>query len=82
MSTKVTTLTDMNISALRKATEETTMELAALTKTTATFHGDPEVSVKELDMAIYQLGSRYGRRGYPVQALHAVRRKLARQIQN
>lgn len=75
MNAKVTTLTGSNISALKQAQEEAGLEVT-LTKTTATFPGTAAEAYKALDVAGGTLGNKYGRRGHPVQSIHAVLRKL------
>lgn len=73
-STKVTTLTGLNMAALRVAkTHGLDVEL---TKTTATFPGTPAEAIKYLDAARDILAREFGTRGHPVASIPAVRRKL------
>ena len=75
MNAKVTTLTGSNIAALEQAQREVGLEVT-LTATTATFPGTPAEAYKAVDVAGGTLGNKYGRRGHPVQSIHAVLRKL------
>ena len=74
--TKVTSLTDSNVAALREALKEPEFYMEALTKTTATFYGTPAEALAQLADVRATMVWRFGSRGHPVASLPAVRRKL------
>lgn len=73
-STKVTTLTGLNMAALKCAQGHGLK--VTLTKTTATFPGTPAEAIKNLDDIRDIMAALFGVRGHPVASIPAVRRKL------
>lgn len=71
--TKVSGLTALNVRAIEETISE---RLVTTTATTATFHCTPEQAVRLVQSTILQLDGR----GHPKASLHAVQRKLAKQI--
>lgn len=69
-------LSGANVDAL-KAAQSVGLEVTT-TATTATFPGTVRDALEALESATESLAARHGRRGHPVQSLHAVRRRLER----
>lgn len=78
MATRITGLTALNARALAETLPD--HEPVTLTKTTATFHMTPRMAHMVVAGAITRAEETRGRRGHPVQSLHAVLRKIARQL--
>lgn len=77
MVTKITGLSGTNTNALEMAiTEGGLSPEVILTKTTATFPWRACESSARLRDAMDTLATKHGRRGHPVQSLHAVTRRL------
>ncbi|QWY80204.1 hypothetical protein SEA_EDMUNDFERRY_8 [Gordonia phage EdmundFerry] len=84
MSTKVTGLTGLNVTAVRLAAEalgdDTLGVLAGLTATTFTYPGTPAEAIAWLDKGRQALvAGGYRGNAHPVRSLAAVRRKFAQQ---
>lgn len=72
-TTKIADLTRANVAALERRFDP---ELVELTATTATFDGDPQTALGRVEWVIAALPKCSDRH-----SLHAVRRKLARQVE-
>lgn len=73
---KITGLSALQVTALGIA--QVHGLVAELTKTTATFPTSATGAAMQLDEVKTKLAGLYGKRGHPVQSLHAVSRKLAK----
>lgn len=74
-TTKITGLSRLQVRAIADAAK-VGLEGVTTTATTATFRGTGSEAAIEIRKAQEVLAATYGRRGHPVQSLHAVARKL------
>lgn len=76
-TTKITGLSAHNVDAIQQVSRLGVLEVQVeTTATTATFHASPRAATRAVEHAISSLPGR----GHPRASLHAVRRRLAAQV--